>query len=142
MLARRIDAPHCAIVTIAIAVNVFCDNDRHVAAFAFGCRSTSLDRRSAINISCDSVRHYPNVSGGTIICTHRCVRVKITLDSAVSIASQLSTATDENEKLMLLHDLERVYFYSNAKLRPRYHAHGSAAAEPAKQYLNAYRTID
>jgi hypothetical protein len=113
---------HCVvIVLIAIIVNVFCDNDRRVAAFAFGCHWTSLDRRSAINdiasfssaaILCVITQTTMTTSPALAVAPFAPIdallpaaRVKIALDSAVNIASQLSTATDANEKRKLLHDL-------------------------------------
>ena len=63
-------------------------------------------------------------------------RVKITLDSAVIIASQLSTATDSNENRKLLHDLAGLLLVTQNYTRgitPM-----AVPQQPAKQYLNAY----
>lgn len=145
---------HCVvIVLIAIIVNVFCDNDRRVAAFAFGCRSTSLDRRSTINdiasfftsaaILCVITQTTMTTSPALAVVPFAPIdallpaaRVKITLDSAVIIASQLSTATDANEKRKLLHDLEGLLLVTQNYTRGT--TPMAVPQQPAKQYLNAY----
>jgi hypothetical protein len=143
---------HCVvIVLIAIIVNVF--NDRRVAAFAFGCRSTSLDRRSTINdiasfftsaaILCAITQTTMTTSPALAVVPFAPIdallpaaRVKITLDSAVIIASQLSTATDANEKRKLLHDLEGLLLVTQNYTRGT--TPMAVPQQPAKQYLNAY----
>jgi len=137
----------------SLIANVFCDNVRRVAAFDFGCRSTSLDRRSTINdiASFTSAAILCVITQTTMTTTSPALavapfspidallpaaRVKITLDSAVNIASQLSTATDANEKRELLHDLEGLLLVTQNYTRGT--TPMAVPQQPAKQYLNAY----